>query len=829
MARTVVLVMTLISVSVLLLLAGNQRPTTTFRDYRPAASEIWATAAVAVSSAGDTLTEAAAGAVSAASEAAQAAVDAASSAFTPGTASTSEDPTKAAIVGFAASEAQRSRGTTESAADDPATWCRAAARDHGVQVGASWGTLSEMQQREWRVNRCDQRVRPAGGWGEAAGTSTTSPAGASDAAPSGTAGTAGAGASPCNHDHSKALQPADLLCRVPVGELAFVSLANAAYGELAINWALLLLPVLERVGHGDRAVIASLDAEGVAMFTKRKLPTMSTSGFGGITFDTRGAFKGQMDGFRWRTGAFREYGVTKAAVIIWLLRNGRDVCMSDVDAAWISTPYALMQSVPEADVLSGTDCLHVPWDADRSPRKNTVKNCGHQSGSDASAWFNTGVMIFRARARTIDLMIEWRDLMDSIKGEAQIDDQLTFNQLIGTVWAQGKNLKDRFKHFYPLKSASADGRVVFDGNGTRRVHAVPASAFCSAHVYHVQQSADPKACLVLHLTFVEGWPKNPAKYWRLREAGLLAVRPEPFDGKYLSFTPPQPGSIPPERQLPDPPKTSDGKGWSVANALLWSPRLAAHLHLIDRHIAALRNAIGIARALGRQLVMPMMLCLCERAEGPTAILPQCTIEGASTPVPHVCPLESVYDVARVENIWHRNYLQLRPWTFLNNTIHPAPTGSRPFDLAADVLTIRWHAEGVAAAALSSDRIREHTASTKELTLARGLSDVQLHQAIAEAGVADARVIHLESAERVFGGFEAVGATNDFQKAIMSDLLGGWSATWCCTSWNKPAGTLKFKRPLALPSGRGARGPKVVHDLPEKRECYWQDQSDCNSI
>jgi hypothetical protein len=106
--------------------------------------------------------------------------------------------------------------------------------------------------------------------------------------------------------------------------------------------------------------------------------------------------------------------------------------MSDVDAAWISTPYALMQTVPEADVLSGTDCLHVPWDADRSPRKNTVKNCGHQSGSDASAWFNTGVMIIRARAHTIDLMIEWRDLMDSIKGDAQIDDQLTFNQLIGT-------------------------------------------------------------------------------------------------------------------------------------------------------------------------------------------------------------------------------------------------------------------------------------------------------------------------------------------------------------------------------------------------------------
>lgn len=44
-----------------------------------------------------------------------------------------------------------------------------------------------------------------------------------------------------------------------------------------------------------------------------------------------------------------------------------------------------------------------------------------------------------------------------------------------------------------------------------QVHAVPASTFCSAHVYHVQQNAQARGCLVLHLTFVEGWPKNPAK------------------------------------------------------------------------------------------------------------------------------------------------------------------------------------------------------------------------------------------------------------------------------------------------------------------------------
>ena len=45
---------------------------------------------------------------------------------------------------------------------------------------------------------------------------------------------------------------------------------------------------------------------------------------------------------------------------------------------------------------------------------------------------------------------------------------------------------------------------------------------------------------------------------------------------------------------------------------------------------------------------------------------------------------------------------------------------------------------------------------------------------------------------------------EFHRNIMNHLLGGWSATWCCTSWNKPIGTISFKRPLELPSGDKAR-------------------------
>ena len=41
----------------------------------------------------------------------------------------------------------------------------------------------------------------------------------------------------------------------------------------------------------------------------------------------------------------------------------------------------------------------------------------------------------------------------------------------------------------------------------------------------------------------------------------------------------------------------------------------------------------------------------------------------------------------------------------------------------------------------------------------------------------ARVLHLESAEGAFGGFEAASDAREFHAQIMGNLLGGWSATW----------------------------------------------------
>ena len=648
-------------------------------------------------------------------------------------------------------------------------------------------------------------------------------------------------------DNSRVLSSSEVLRRVPSGALAFVALANTAYADLAVNWALVLLPILETIGVPHHAVLASLDNPSAQRFVRLRLPTMRV-GMGGINNT-----KDDNTDFRWAMSAFRAYGVSKAEVIMWLLREGRDVCMSDVDAAWIAPPHGMFRSLPEADVLFGTDCLNLEWDADRSTRPNKVGRCGHHPGSTWSAWFNTGVMFFRANPRALEIASEWRDRMAAVRGEGSIDDQLTFNQLAGTVRDPVKNNKEGI---YPIKAARTDGRVIYDGTGHRTLAALPADVICSAQAYHIFQSSEPKNCLVLHLTFVEGWPKNPAKYWRLREAGLFPLRPEPFDGRYLSFTPPQPGQVPPERhpslldpnnpnvRRPLPNLTPDKKGWKVKDALWGSPRMAAHFDLVDRHIAALRNAMAIARATRRRLIMPKMLCLCERSESPFSLLPTCTLAGSSTKLPFVCPLESIFDVVRVEHLWAKTsadpdgYLQLHPWTLLNASIHKPPQPSLAFQ-PSRTTTVSWSTTGWVRPPASHGTNGVYHQGNQQLpqrvVLPRGLSDVQISEALAEWGASDARLLHLESAEDVFGGFEAADAAKTFEKNIATHLLGGWSATWCCTSWDKPRGTLLFKRPLPLAVGKAAKTTAWMsdgtpckdftctaprpHEIPMERQCY----------
>ena len=659
------------------------------------------------------------------------------------------------------------------------------------------------------------------------------------------------------------LTRAAFLERVPEGGLAFFTVANDAYADLAINWALLLIPVLEPLGAAGHLFLGALDRQLATKLLARGLPTMRV----GLSGAHDGAEDAPTTNFRLTFSKFRAYGVTKADLIVWLLRARRHVVVSDVDCAWLSPPHYLLTALAEADVMAGTDCLHVLADDDRSERRASEPRCGHHAGSSWAAWFNTGVLVFRATAAAISFAERWRDNMAAVHGEGtfgnQVDDQLTFNQLVEWNGTVGKREQG---HLYPIRAARPDGRILYDASGVRTIAPLPARTICSGHVFHIQQGIERRDCIVMHLTFVEA--DRAGKRWRLREAGLFPIAPEATSGRFLTYTPPQPvGPVPPERHpslmrpagcrtgcrlLPVPNKTrwpgggAQSEGWPISAALFYAPRLGAHMELVDRHIYAMKQAIAVARVLGRQLIMPRLLCLCERAQQPWDVVPSCIKLGTTTELPFVCPMENFLNVEELEGLWapegfvtpwsslggddtkpapSRPYVTLRPWTLLNGSFHPEAAAKLS---GAAVARVRWVDPGPDG---PDPAAAGNVEGGGELAVPLGLTDAELVAAMAH--VKEAPLLHLEHAEApIFGGWESASDGAFFEEEIRKWVIPGssrFSGTWCCTHAHYQAGTLLYKNPARFPSGaEWSRKPRRLRlaalraQMPaqRRRNCYW---------
>ena len=245
----------------------------------------------------------------------------------------------------------------------------------------------------------------------------------------------------------------------------------------------------------------------------------------------------------------------------------------------------------------------------------------------------------------------------------------------------------------------------------------------------------------------------------------------------------------------------------MPDALNMSPRLRQHLELVRRHILALRDALALAYATDRILVLPRLPCLCDRSEGPL-VLRECRYEASELPTPFVCPLTHIFDIVRFASISPdmANFIPyrgrpgvatvtFRESSFLSNplTPHSVRTNHKRVHIVRD------------AAAMRAARARG------EASLLRGTSDVQAAAALngssAEGGLADAPVLVLESAEGVFGGFVSAERRFAFENMVgQSSMLTG---SWCCASWYKPSGSVDFVPPnptLALPRGCGTASP-----------------------
>ena len=122
-------------------------------------------------------------------------------------------------------------------------------------------------------------------------------------------------ASAADERNARLLTRDDVLARVPVGGLAFFTLANDAYADLAVNWALLLRPVLATVGAAEHYFIGALDKNLTATLLSHRLPTLRL----GMSGAHDGAQDAPSGNFRLQFAQFRAYGVTKADLLVCLM------------------------------------------------------------------------------------------------------------------------------------------------------------------------------------------------------------------------------------------------------------------------------------------------------------------------------------------------------------------------------------------------------------------------------------------------------------------------------------------------------------------------------
>ena len=291
----------------------------------------------------------------------------------------------------------------------------------------------------------------------------------------------------------------------------------------------------------------------------------------------------------------------------------------------------------DAHVAAATDCIDIPLD-NRYP----LLHCD----------LNTGLVFMRSTPEVLDFTARWREHIASAK-ELRIRDQAAFNML----------LKQR-----PLMSKGRHTRLFTASNGPEQLTlgVLPLSRFLNGHTYFVQHAHTlPGAAppLAVHMTyqFAEGAKFAYGKRQRLRQAGLWLVDDGSyFSGKYIRVAD-EVATLPP-RTLP--PFTTHSKE-------------AIEIHLAEaRHRSkVLKNLLGIARALNREVILPRMLCYCDFM---WKEMKACRVGGAETMrLPFDCPMDHVLDTPRWFEDIARLGVSVREANFLSHPNVPSNVSKSP--------------------------------------------------------------------------------------------------------------------------------------------------------
>eukprot|EP00192_Tetraselmis_astigmatica_P008881 CAMPEP_0117652350 /NCGR_PEP_ID=MMETSP0804-20121206/2579_1 /TAXON_ID=1074897 /ORGANISM="Tetraselmis astigmatica, Strain CCMP880" /LENGTH=607 /DNA_ID=CAMNT_0005458389 /DNA_START=187 /DNA_END=2010 /DNA_ORIENTATION=+ len=367
-----------------------------------------------------------------------------------------------------------------------------------------------------------------------------------------------------------------------------VTWANDHFADFVMNW------VHHIKAHGiSNYLVGAMDHD-----IGRKLVAAGIQSFAMYGEDSHTIDGLHTGAFVWGGDHFHKMGRQKIGLAKTFTNFGLDLMLCDVDVVWIKDPTHYISSIPEADILTSSDSLHstIPT-GDR----------GLELPDAAHSAMNIGLMFFRHSDRTRVLIHAWNDMLE---GDAKLWDQEAFNRLIRTDWM-------------PFKLHPHNKRLFSGFRHTLWVGVLPVASFASGHTFFVQQlwqiqNVEP---FVVHTTFQYGGPAG--KLSRLRESNLWKDSPQYFQGKFIG------GNVSAPRVPPN---------WA---AMSNDDRIAFHKQSMARQLGDMQQLFLLAVATNRTLIMPRLLCFCDRYWGPVE---DCRVPGAfATRLPFTCPMDHILE------------------------------------------------------------------------------------------------------------------------------------------------------------------------------------------
>ncbi len=478
------------------------------------------------------------------------------------------------------------------------------------------------------------------------------------------------------------------------------------------------------------------------------------------------------------SASWQRFAAMRTGEIARVVGMGYDVIHTDLDVVWLRNPAPYVrcdaadarasaaetsragarsdglscESLRAADVAVSSDNLS-PGDDMRGGLRYAV-----------GGTLNTGIVLVRATARGKRFASAWHGHVvaracksgsagDCRQGRCCTSDQQVFGAIV----------RDEKLGYPGIAVGSGNSRTARTPSGNATLGALPLALFMNGHGYfvqgaHARMRLSPYA---VHATYTLDRHDVTAKAQRFREAGMWrADAPEPRAATYLALN----SSVPPEVRAAVAELARRGK--PPAN-------IRVHMLALRSYVLELRDALALARRLGRTLVLPRWACYCDRLwSGSDDIFHfGCRYPGSHDAdfVPFTCPMDHVLSPAA----WREKGVEYRDPAFLDTLLPQLASGPGRSAPLVEVDVEAPPAEGE----------RQTMATARAGPMARlpsGISD-----AAAEARLrpyAAARVLRLSHARGLLCGIEGGrDAVDKFNRLAASVLR---PPEWCSTCFQK---------------------------------------------